>query len=63
MRSAEAGYDVAEAEAVLQVGPKGALQLLVREGRLQRQKVGGRYVYLASDAATSRAQLSARAVL
>lgn len=62
VRSAEAGYDVSEAEAVLQVEPKGALVSLVRDGRLQRQKVGGRYVYLAPDAATARAQLSARAV-
>ena len=60
--SADAGYDVAETEALLQVGPKGALQQLVEKGHLQRQKVSGRYVYLAPDASTAKAQLCARAV-
>jgi hypothetical protein len=34
----------------------------VRDGRLARQRLAGRYVYLAADDATRRAQLSARAV-
>ena len=60
--AAEAGYDVTEAEAVVQVGTKDALVLLVREGRLTRQKVGSRYLYLAPDASLRRSQLAARSV-
>ena len=62
VRAAEAGYDVAEAEAVVQVGTKDALVLLVREGRLTREKVAGRFIYLSTDVPTRRAQLQARAV-
>jgi hypothetical protein len=60
--SAEAGYDAAELEAVLNVEAKQALLKLVRAGRLARQQVAGRYVYLSPQAATRRAQLAARSV-
>ncbi len=60
--SAEAGYDAAELEAVLNVEAKQALLKLVRAGRLARQQVAGRYVYLSPQAATRRAQLAARPV-
>ena len=62
VRAAEAGYDAAEAEAVLHVEAKAALLELVRQGRLSRESVGGRYVYLSPDASARRAQLDARSV-
>ena len=62
VKAASAGYDATEAEAVLHVEAKGALLGLVRAGRLARERLGGRYVYLAPDAAARRAQLAARAV-
>jgi hypothetical protein len=60
--SSEAGCDAAELEAVLHVDPKAALLRLVRTERLARQRVGGRYVYVAADAPTRRRQLAARQV-
>jgi hypothetical protein len=62
VKAAEAGYDATEAEAVLHVEAKGALLQLVRQGRLARERVGGRYVYLAPDAPRRRLQLAARSV-
>jgi len=60
--SADAGYDAAELEAVLNVEAKQALLKLVRSGRLAREQVAGRYVYLSTQAAPRRAQLAARSV-
>lgn len=60
--AAEAGYDAAELEGVLRVEAKQALLSLVQAGRLTRQKVGGRYLYLAPDASLRRSQLAARSV-
>lgn len=60
--AAEAGYDAAELEELLHVEAKQALLALVRSGRLTRQQLGGRYLYLAPDAATRRSQLAARSV-
>ena len=60
--AAEAGYDAAELQGVLQVEAKAALLSLVRSGRLTRQKMGGRYLYLAPDASLRRSQLAARSV-
>ena len=60
--SAEAGYDAAELEAVVNVEAKAALVKLVRAGRLARERVAGRYVYLSSDISVRRAQLHARSV-
>lgn len=60
--SAEAGYDASELEGVLQVETKQALLGLVKSGRLTRQKVGSRYLYLAPDASLRRSQLAARSV-
>lgn len=59
--AAEAGYDAGELEAVLHVDCKQALVALARAGRLTREKLAGRYVYVANGA-TRRAQLSARQV-
>ncbi|MGH9304819.1 MAG: hypothetical protein ACRDZ5_10465 [Acidimicrobiales bacterium] len=60
--TAEAGYDASELEGVLHVEAKQALLSLQRSGRLARQKLGGRYLYLAPDASTRREQLAARSV-
>ena len=60
--SAEAGYDAAELETVVNVEVKAALLELVRSGRLSRQEVSGRYIYLSSDTSVRRAQLRARSV-
>ena len=60
--AAEAGYDASELEDLLQVEAKGALLSLVRSGRLARQKVAGRYLYLAPEATLRRGQLAARSV-
>jgi hypothetical protein len=62
VEAAEAGYDAGECEAVLQVDCKQALLGLVRSGRVTREHVSGRYVYLAGDPATRRRQLAARSV-
>jgi hypothetical protein len=60
--SAEAGYDAAELEELLHVEAKKALLALVKAGRLARQQVAGRYLYLSPDPSTRRQQLSARSV-
>ncbi|MHB1599041.1 MAG: hypothetical protein ACYCXY_09160 [Acidimicrobiales bacterium] len=60
--AAEAGYDAAELEGVLQVEAKQALLSLVKAGRLTRVKVAGRYLYLAPQASVAKNQLTARSV-
>lgn len=62
VNAAAAGYDARELDAVLHVDPKQALLALVRAGRLARQSIAGRYVYLAAEAATRRGQIAARSV-
>ena len=62
VQAAEAGYDAAELEAVLNVEAKAALLRLVRAGRLAREQVVGRYVYLSPEPSERRAQLRARSV-
>jgi hypothetical protein len=58
----EAGYDAGELAALLHVEVAQALLALVRDGRLARERVAGRYVYLSPQSATRRAQLQARSV-
>ncbi len=60
--TAEAGYDAAELEGVLHVEAKQALLALERGGRLARQKVAGRYLYLAPKVSVAKTQLAARSV-
>jgi len=60
--TAEAGFDAGELDAVLHVECKQALLGLLRAGRVARQAVGGRYLYLAPDVARRRRQLSARQI-
>ena len=63
VQEADAGFFVAELEGVLNVEVKGALLRLVRQQKLARASVAGRYLYCAPDAATRNAQRSARRVL
>jgi hypothetical protein len=60
--SAEAGYDAAELETVLNVEAKAALLKLVRASRLAREQASGRYVYLSAEPSARRAQLQARSI-
>jgi hypothetical protein len=62
VEGSEAGHDAVELEGVLHVEAKQALLALVKAGRLARQKVAGRYLYLARDAPARRNQLAARSV-
>jgi hypothetical protein len=59
----EGGYFVCELDKVLHVSTKKALQSLVLEERLSREKVSGWYVYFAPDASTRKEQLRARKIL
>jgi hypothetical protein len=60
--ASEAGFDAAELEAVLHVECKAALLELARAGRLARQRMGSRFVYLSADPPTRRHQSAARQV-
>ncbi|HUJ65915.1 MAG TPA: hypothetical protein VLX59_10280 [Acidimicrobiales bacterium] len=60
--ASEAGYDAAELEELLHVEAKQAVLKLVRSGRLSREEVAGRYLYLSPHRATRRTQLQARSV-
>ncbi|MHB8287814.1 MAG: hypothetical protein ACYDEY_00980 [Acidimicrobiales bacterium] len=62
VQAAEAGYDAAGLEIVLNVEAKAALLKLVRSGRLSREQVSGRYVYLSPEPSVRCAQLRARSV-
>lgn len=58
--AAEAGYFVTELEALLHVSAQDALGKLVRDGRLTRETVAGRYLYCSADLAVRKEQLRAR---
>jgi hypothetical protein len=62
VEASEAGYRASELEGVLHVDVKAPLLKLVRNERLVRQKVSGRYLYLASDSGPRKQQLAARQV-
>jgi len=61
VRRSETGYSAGELSEVLGVKTKHALTQLVREGRLQREKLGAAYVYFATDS-VARQQRKARTV-
>lgn len=63
VEAAQAGYLVNELEALVHVEAKGALLDLVRQRALGRDRVQGRYLYLSTDPATRKQQLTARQVL
>ena len=60
VRESEGGYFVRELDNVLHVSTKKALQRLVVEKKLSREKVSGWYVYCAIDSSTRREQFRAR---
>ncbi len=61
--SGEAGYFVDELDNLLHVSTKDALRKLVREARLDREKLAGQFLYCAADAARKAEQLLARRIL
>lgn len=63
VESAERGYFVEELDNLLHVGTKDALRQLVREGRVTREAVAGRFLYCATDPSQRRQQLVARRAL
>lgn len=60
--ASEAGYYAGELTAVLHVEAKAALAKLAAEGRLSRQGVDGRLLYLSAETRVRRRQLAARQV-
>lgn len=58
----DAGYATDELENILHVGVKDPLRKLAREGRIHREKLGGRFVHFATDGSVRREQLRARQV-
>lgn len=63
VEQAEAGYFSHELERILHVRVKDALLQLVREKRLSRKSVSGRYLYGSAKPQRSRQQFQARAIL
>lgn len=54
------GYFDLELEQQLQVAVRGTLLKLLGEGRIDREKISGRYIYAARDPMIRHAQLAAR---
>ncbi len=59
-RSAEAGCFVEELDELLGVGTGDALRKLVRDGRLARSQVGGRFLHCGPEPGRKSEQLTAR---
>ena len=62
VEASEAGYYASEMENVVNVAAKAPLVKLVREERIAREQVLGRYLYLSTDTSLRRRQLAARQV-
>lgn len=60
VESAEAGYFTNELDEILHVSVKDALLKLVNDGRIVREKFGGKYVYCSVNASVRRKQIQAR---
>ncbi len=60
--NAECGTFVEELDNLLHVGTKDALRKLVRDSRLTREEVAGRFLYCSTDASRRRQQLLGRRV-
>ena len=60
VETANAGYFVEELDNLLHVGTKDALRKLVRDRRLTREVVAGRFLYCAADTSRRRQQLLGR---
>ena len=63
VRQSEAGLFSKEADNLLHVGTQDALRKLVRDGRLTREKLNGRFLYCAADPARRAGQTRARRLL
>jgi len=63
VHDAELGYFVDELDNLLHVGTKDALRKLVRDGRVARGLVNGRFLYCARDASRRRQQMLGRRAL
>jgi hypothetical protein len=62
VKQSEAGYYSGELEHVLNVGVKGCLLKLVRQGRITRKRVSGLYLYCANSRDRMQTQLLARQI-
>lgn len=62
VEESDAGFFGAELEAVLHVDVKGALLHLVRQDRLSREKLAGRYLYCSATRGRRKEQVRARRV-
>ena len=60
VEEAEAGYFSSELETLLHVEVKGCLLKLVREQRIAREKLFGRYLYCSASASRRKQQMVAR---
>ncbi len=60
VRRSDAGYSAGELKEMLGVKTKHALTQLVRESRLQREKIGAAYVYFSAEKSVGRRQRRAR---
>lgn len=60
--ASEAGFFADELENVLHVGVKAPLLKLVRDQRLAREPMSGKYLYVSVDPSSSRQQVAARRV-
>ena len=63
VETADLGYFVEELDTLLHVGTKDALRTLVRNARVTREHVAGRFLYCATDAGRRRQQLVGRRAL
>jgi len=62
VNAGEFGHFLNELDNALHVGTKDAVRKLVRDGRLGRTKVGGRYLYGSAQSVKMRQQVLARKV-
>lgn len=60
VQRSDAGYSAGELKEMLGVQPKHALTQLVRDGRLQREKIEAVYVYFSAEKSLAQRQLRAR---
>ena len=63
VETADLGYVVEELDTLLHVGTKDALRTLVRNARVTREHLAGRFLYCATDAGRRRQQLLGRRAL
>ena len=62
VRRSDAGYSAGELKEMLGVKTKHALTQLVRDGRLQREKLGAAYIYFSPEKSLARKQRKARTI-